>query len=277
MSSCAIWSLWNLYTVLIFHAHRFFNISSSLAIIEHALTDDGGLPITPTVDFCSVMRTNLDPMREYCLAMGLTFSVQQIDRIKAILEQTDLHLVKRANLAVQIQSLSVRIQDELQASLFLSIPKEREDFYRDPRHQFGKPTLDKFPSIVTDVESAGRCYATGNATATVFHLMRVMECGLRVLGKSLGDPSLEPTRNPTWESMLRKCDEELKRPLKERTDEWRRADQFYSESTANLRAVKDAWRNPTMHVEQVYDDDQAFTVFNTVKSFMRHLSTRLAE
>jgi hypothetical protein len=44
---------------------------------------------------------------------------------------------------------------------------------------------------------------------------------------------------------------------------------------AKLRAVKDAWRNPTVHLERNYDEKQAIAVFNAVGAFMRHLSTKL--
>jgi hypothetical protein len=44
-----------------------------------------------------------------------------------------------------------------------------------------------------------------------------------------------------------------------------------------LRAVKDAWRNPTMHVRIAYDEEESRDVWNTVRVFMRHLATKLEE
>ena len=113
-------------------------------------------------------------------------------------------------------------------------------------------------------------------TACVFHLMRVMEHGLRVLGKSLNEPSLDPSRNPSWEVILRKCDEQLKLPIKDRCTEWKTDDLFFSTATANLRSVKNAWRNPTLHIERSYDEETALEVFNATKAFMRHLATKLS-
>jgi hypothetical protein len=169
-----------------------------------------------------------------------------------------------------------RIDDELKRRVFMRVPREKVKFYN------GKALLSQaveraFPSIVNDVEEAGKCLSFGRNTACVFHLMRVMEIGLRTLGDSLNNPSLDPKRNPSWDSILQKCDKELAKPRNERSPEWMKDDQFFAEATANLRAVKDAWRNPSMHVEKDYDDEKALDVFNSVKAFMRHLAAKLHE
>jgi hypothetical protein len=104
-----------------------------------------------------------------------------------------------------------------------------------------------------------------------------MESGLRALSRSLADPRLDPKRNPSRETIFKKCDEELTRPLQERTTAWRGDESFYSNVTANLRAVKDAWRNPTMHVERNYTDEEALDVWNSVRAFLRHIATKLSE
>jgi hypothetical protein len=104
-----------------------------------------------------------------------------------------------------------------------------------------------------------------------------MELGLRSLGKSLNNPKLDPLCNPSWESILKKCDDELKLPLEDRSPEWRKDDGFYSEATGNLRAVKNAWRNPTLHIDRSYDPERSLDILQAVKGFMRHLAERLSE
>jgi hypothetical protein len=97
------------------------------------------------------------------------------------------------------------------------------------------------------------------------------------LGVSLSDPSLDPKKNPSWELILHRCDTELQEVKKNRTPTWQKDDQFFSDATANLRSVKDAWRNPTMHVEIDYDEDKARDVFYAVKGFMRHIAKKMDE
>jgi hypothetical protein len=176
-----------------------------------------------------------------------------------------------------VDGVEERICEELHSSWFFRIPKTKVGYYAGPRERLGQAVIDAFPSAIYDIEEAGKCYATERYTACVFHLMRVMEFGLHSLSLSLNDPNLNPKKNRSWDSMLKKCDGELRKNFNERCDEWRRDDQFFSNVTANLRAVKDAWRNPTMHVEKKYTGEEAFDIFNSVRAFMRHLAAKLKE
>ncbi len=107
--------------------------------------------------------------------------------------------------------------------------------------------------------------------------MRVMEIGLRAIGRSLNDPSLDPEKNPTWDAILKKCDAELQKPKAQRGPKWRDDEPFFSEATVFLRAVKNAWRNPTMHIERKYTEEEAREIWNAVAAFMRLLATKLSE
>jgi hypothetical protein len=171
------------------------------------------------------------------------------------------------------RELQGRLSDELSETKLWVVPDERNRFL--VKRQFGEAVEKNFNPATKDIREAGRCLALGRGTACVFHLMRVMEVGLRALGTSLNDERLDPKKNPTWDTILKRGDAELKLPLKERSGEWRTDEHFFSTAHANLRAVKDAWRNPTMHVEQHYDPEDAEEVWNTVKGFMRHLSKKL--
>jgi hypothetical protein len=44
------------------------------------------------------------------------------------------------------------------------------------------------------------------------------------------------------EAILRKCDQELQKPLKDRSAAWSSDEAFFSTATVNLRAIKEAWR-----------------------------------
>jgi len=46
---------------------------------------------------------------------------------------------------------------------------------------------------------------------------------------------------------------------------------------ATLDAVKNPWRNETMHVANKYTDDEAKHVFVAVEGFMKKLSARMDE
>ncbi len=197
-----------------------------------------------------------------------------------------------ARLSEWIAQLRRRAIEDLEDKVFLCIePSIADYFYRreaegayagkllrlSPEMLCGHEVCSNFRSAVSDISEAADCLCFDKGTACVFHLMRVMETGLRALGRSLNDVRLDPKTNPSWENILKWCTEELERSYAKRSDEWRSDPQFFSDATANLRAVKDAWRNPTMHVEKHYDGEEAMHIWTTERAFIRHLATRLQE
>ena len=195
---------------------------------------------------------------------------QQFDEVTKV--EIHPHLALRTD----IQELKRSIDTDLSIAVFMTVDESTIDYYKK-RNLFGKRVAKHFPSSAHDIEEAGKCIALDRWTAVVFHLMRVMEVGLRVVAKSLNDPNLDPARNPSWDAMLKKCDGELQKPAAQRCPEWNSDSQFFANATANLRAVKDAWRNPTMHIEAVYTEDMAMDIWAAVRTFTRHLTTKLAE
>jgi hypothetical protein len=50
--------------------------------------------------------------------------------------------------------------------------------------------------------------------------------------------------------------------------------EFFEELHASLDAVRNPWRNATMHVERKYTDDEADHIFVAAKGFMAKLASR---
>jgi len=199
-----------------------------------------------------------------------------LHQIENLAESTKKGWISDDALFILAFSVIGSVNHLLERPRFKVIENEKLEFFNSSRALFGEAIIERFPASGNDIEEAGKCYAAGRDTACVFHLMRVMEIGLRTLGASLKDTRLDPKRNPSWEAILKKCDEELGKALSDRAVEWREDDAFYSTATANLRVVKDAWRNPTMHVDQTYTEETALDVWNAVRAFMRHISSKLS-
>lgn len=118
---------------------------------------------------------------------------------------------------------------------------------------------------------AAKCLALERSTACVMHLMRVGEAGLAALAVALG-----VTPQNDWGRYLKKIEEELERRYKT-AGARSEGEMFYAEAAAAFDRVRRAWRNPTMHVDKSYSVERAADIFESVKSFMRHLSVRLKE
>jgi hypothetical protein len=173
--------------------------------------------------------------------------------------------------------LNKRIQVELKANTYFYVSKERSAFYQKPLSGW-EATEITFPSVRYDIEEAGKCLTFGRTTAAVFHLMRVIGAGVTALGKSLNEPVLDASHNLTWDNVLSRCVKELGEKFSGKSPEWQTDKEFYAKATATLLAVKDAWRNPSMHeVGQKYTDEEASDIYRAARRFMEQLSTKLKE
>jgi hypothetical protein len=106
--------------------------------------------------------------------------------------------------------------------------------------------------------------------------MRAMEIGLQAARKCLGipDPIKDAERN--WGVILRKLKEEMER--RDKAGQWSGADKsFFSEVYVSLDAVRNVWRNATMHVESKYLPQEAEHILVAVGAFMRKLASRMDE
>ncbi len=256
-----------------FEAHRFLQFAANLESLEGILgkTEDKAAVMPPdfkrkVVRWCVRWEAN-------CQELGLTMAVKTIQKIRILTAQRNAKLDQFVDLTKELKG---RLIDQAEATLFLGIEPSNTQFYKNT-DLFGNDVAMGFPSTMYDIEEAGKCLALNRATACVFHLMRVLEIGLRALGASLKDASLDPGKNPTWVKILRRCRGELEKDAVDRTPEWRKDESFYSDAAARLMAVKDAWRNPTMHVRAKYTEEEALDIWNHVKAFMAHLATKLQE
>jgi hypothetical protein len=199
-------------------------------------------------------------------ALTLNFSETAARRFVEDLNKHDYTYGEMSRFLVELQH---RIGDELSERVFMRLDIEKVKYFESSRDAFGKDTLSKFPSLSMEVEEAGKCYAADRNTASAFHLMRIMEFGLKIIAKEL---AVNTDTNRSWDAILKKVKDAIaeKHPRDEWTD-------FYNGVAARLYGVKDAWRNPTMHIEKNYGEEEALDIFNNVSSFMRHLSTKLSE
>ncbi len=167
-----------------------------------------------------------------------------------------------------------RLQDECRRHLVMVIEKDYAKYFSNAQFfDADDPAVNKvsmqFSTANEDIAEAGKCLACGRATACVMHLNRVMEVGLKALAAAGG---VGPQNN--WGKYLSEIEQELQRRMK--ASGARTADeQFYAEAHAMFDSVRRAWRNPTMHVAKTYTEERAEEILIAVRSFMRHLATKL--
>lgn len=179
----------------------------------------------------------------------------------------------------QVRAIERLANKEFKGKVFLYVPAERAKFFprRDDQHIFGESVSAAFPSAIYDVSESGVCLALDRGTACVFHLMRVLEIGLTVLGNQFGVSLAHTNWGPAVEQIESKIRDMHKDPAWKALPDCKEQQEFYSQAASHFGILKDAWRNFTMHVRGKYTEDEAERIFENVKGFMQKLADRLHE
>jgi hypothetical protein len=161
-----------------------------------------------------------------------------------------------------------RLRDEL-GLVKLYVLNDQQTLYLKPGAElFGQLIADRYPSMIFDLEEAAKCLALGRATASAFHAMRALEVSIRALAAFLEieDPTKPTDRN--WGTVLKAIkgamDDQF--PAKSRmpgTDGCK-VEAIY----VTLDAIKNPWRNGTMHAENVYQPHEANHILQAVNQHM---------
>jgi hypothetical protein len=165
----------------------------------------------------------------------------------------------------EMHDLRSRIEDELRSRHFFFVSPSRVNYYQMPM-LFGQEVHDLFPKAIDDIEEAGKCIALGLGTSAVMHLCRVMEEGLKKLASMLNIPFA-----PSWESYLDQIARKIAAKHKQKGISWKRDEKYFRDISGDLLTVKQAWRNPTMHIERRYTPEEAEGIFKAVAALMQRL------
>jgi HEPN domain-containing protein len=242
------------FDVIKVSADEIANISAMLAKIESKMPSDRGLRENEV----NSIRTWLLRSAEMCEALSLRMTKIQLERVAAKLEaSTDAKSGIRSGIADANQ----RFHDELASNCFLQLSSSEAAMY-ECSEPFGSEVAATFPEVSYDIEEATKCLGLGRTTATVFHLMRSMECAVQLLAGQLGISNIERE----WGKLLADMKTKVEAmPKGSDRDAW-------SENMTLLYHVKQAWRNDVMHPRATYTEEQAKEIHDAVRSFMRNLA-----
>jgi len=208
--------------------------------------------------------------RAACIMVDLDNILPEIDRLDFLISppHPDIQPSELIQLGQSIQSLILRIKDELGSQYFFHLTASDVPFYLD-KEPFGTKVADKFDRANEDISEAGKCLALQRPTACVFHLMRVMELGVQTLGKKLKVDI--DVRSETWNKIILHVNSKIL-ALPSKTATQKKKKSSIAEAAAHLQSVRLAWRNEVMHPKQTYTRDEAYALFNATKVFMISLA-----
>lgn len=177
----------------------------------------------------------------------------------------------------EIKIVDEIFRKEIRSATIFSVSIELSNMLYKDGEQFGKQFNLNFPSAVFELDEACACLALGRDTASVFHLMRIMEIVLRSLNSCLGLP--DPTgSDKNWENMLTAMKTQMNSRNQHANGGWQGKDkELFTELHASMDAVRAAWRNTTMHVEHRYNAEEANHLFVVVRQFAKKVASRMDE
>lgn len=198
----------------------------------------------------------------YAEATGLQSIGPKVDRIREAIARGNQ---SAAWLRQSLIDLVERAEDEMKSQRFLVVQSSEVAYYEQPKPIWGNEIHVAFGSldIAEDIEEAGKCLALNRGTASVFHLMRMMEAVV----KSLGTPLKIPNPATNWGVFLGQMDTAIGKMV--RNDP---VCKKWSENKLLLFNVKESVRNDTMHPKATYTVEQAKEVFNAMRAYLPNLA-----
>jgi hypothetical protein len=196
-----------------------------------------------------------------CARINIINVQSEIDRITNYVKYE-----RKATVVIHFKHLRERIVDELRDTGFIHVQKSHAPYYRKSA-LFGDIVSKKLSKASADITNAGTCYALGQYTACVFHLMRVMEHCVQRFGKKL-KVSINTT-TASWYDIMESVNGTIKGMPggKSATAAQRNRKQKLAMAAGRLDHVRIVWRNDVMHPKATYDQAEAFEVIESVHKF----------
>jgi len=272
-----LWSLWDMVNLQLGQMIEIFRRLEVNLLTLKSLNDDGDGSERISEINGAAIQGNVRLLKVLLKETGDKHIDHSIDQLWSAIGHCKNNAQIYAKMEVLYQSLRVSFSDRLA----YCYPKDKGDIFRRWKDDWDI-VYTNFASARLDIVEGIDCYALGHNMACVFHMARVGEIGLRAIGRERGIQSLKggvPIEWATWGQVLQEIEpktedirkNEPKGPKKEH------ALQFYNTVLSNLRAIRNLYRDPTMHFRDNYDDGEAQSAIFRVRSLMTMLSSKLDE
>lgn len=253
----ALHGMVTLYDMLKYAAEDFYRLSEEL----RAFAASPKLALIPSNK--KRLQDAISALHKHCEYLELTFSGNQITEVV-----NALNSMNPARITTAFNELQKRIQEELSAKVCFCLPGHKVKYWH-PLWLVTTPIYDQFRSAHAEFQRAGHCYAFGENTACVFHLMRIVDFGLRQVATRLG--VAYDARN--WSGIATKIQQNMEQKYQTKTDDWKKSEPMYAEILTDIQAISRGHRNPVLHeLERKYDERDAEHMLNIVEGFMLHLA-----
>ncbi|SPU52054.1 Uncharacterised protein [Brevundimonas vesicularis] len=238
------------------------------AIIEHSGSDEQ-------------RRENMDRRSRDILLRNTDDMVPSLQQLHARLSETSALRLREmlsnddyftwTDLTAAMADIESRLRDELDLVRIFVLSPAMAAYLLTGSDLCGPRITSHFPSVLFEMEEAAKCLAVLRPTASVFHSMRTLEIAISALAKFLGipDPSKPSERN--WGAMLHSIKGGMAKKYPGPSmphSEGALIEGLY----ASLDAIRNPWRNATMHVENIYQPHEAEHILRCVNMLLLQMS-----
>jgi hypothetical protein len=227
----------------------------------------------------ALLAKHFEECAELCGAIGLPVSKLHAEEATRAVQQVEGQAGRNYQQIVAI--FSNNAEKELSLMTYFTVSVELAPYLRafgidakvdgEKIDKAWNPILDSFRSAKFDALESFKALALGRNTASVFHLMRVLELGLRPLG-AVFNVSLDHTN---WGKAIEQIESHVremhKDPIWKARPDCKELQEFYSQASSHFVVFKDAWRNYTAHVRGKFDEQEAADIMTAVRAFMQKL------
>ena len=176
------------------------------------------------------------------------------------------------NLRDAIADIESRLHDELGLVRLFVLEPNLSNYLLVGADLVGETVADRLPSALFDMEEAAKCLVLSRPTASAFHSMRALEVAIRALASFLQIPDPTKPAERNWGVVLKAIKEKIdaKYPANKRLPDTDGAQLEALYTT--LDAVKNPWRNATMHADANYQPYEATHIIQCVNMFLGQLA-----
>lgn len=219
-------------------------------------------------DKMKILQTWLKLWREEAESFEWDHVVSAIDRMnKSLLNGATFKDVEYG-----LRSIQDGLRDGLKNQLVYRYPNDKAKVLESWKDDWA-PVVTRFPHCHDDILSGVDLWALGHSTASVFHMMRVLESGLGSLATDLNISfAIE-----NWQTVIDRIEAAIKEQQKRlpRGGDKSTRLQFLGEAAKEFSYFKDGWRNYVSHNRAPYDSHRARSVLEHVRQFMSSLARNL--
>jgi hypothetical protein len=284
--------LWSLLDMQQFFSRKFYEDLQFLFASRNLFFKES--PEAISDDRASYLQIAVASLKPQAELMGFVAVVKELDHLDQMMRFRSITPVPGYKVSSAIDSIHRHALEAFQTGAFMFIAADKaqwhcgliaETAFPTDKPRWGRKEIDanvrkSFGAAIPELELAGNCYATENNTASVFHLMRAVEHGLRVFAVAVGNQvGVLPFDYQEWQQLIDGADKQWKASV----DTWgKSAEQinaraFFKRIIADLHAFKDEVRNVTAHTRGSYDAPGALSIRNRVDAWFSLLASKAYE